>query len=94
MAKHAFPARQGEPKAVYGFTDAAGESRELRADSEGVIRPKDREDERVLESFGLDVIESEREDATRSGRRTAKPTSVLKVAGTQPGDDAGETTEG
>jgi hypothetical protein len=93
MAQHAFPARKGDAKATYAYTNAAGDHRELRADEDGIIRPKDREDERVLESFGLKVVKEEAAEASRSGASRARSGPVLKAEGTRPGDDAGDETK-
>lgn len=91
-SSEAFPARKGDPSARYTYTDREGSARELRADAEGVVRPHDRDGERILEGFGLRIVKEEAKAAAGGGasRKASAADGPLKVESTKPGDDAGD----
>ena len=97
-SSEAFPAYVGEPGAVYGWTDREGSQRELKANADGVVRPEDRDAERILQGMGLRIVEGERKAAARSGgsRKAAAsaPADVAKVEGTRAGDEPAGSAEG
>ena len=58
--------RRGTKGATYAYTTDDGTTRELRADDEGVVRPKDREGVTALDTFGLPVARKAMADAEDS----------------------------
>lgn len=54
----ALKARQAAPGQSFGFTDGAGRTRDLVADAEGRIVPKDHDEEVALDAYGLPVVAS------------------------------------
>jgi hypothetical protein len=51
----ALKARRAAPGQTFSFTDGAGRTRELVADADGRITPKSRDEEKILDVFGLPV---------------------------------------
>jgi uncharacterized cupin superfamily protein len=66
MAKDKLEPRRAEPGQEFTYNDADGEVINLRADDEGVVRPKNQAQVRVADAFDLPVarkVIAEKSDA-------------------------------
>lgn len=63
--------RQAEPHATFGYTDRDGAQRELSADKDGVVRPKNPDDVAVLDAFELPAIADPEAEAKAKADRAA-----------------------
>jgi hypothetical protein len=50
-----FAPRRAEPGQKFDWVDGAGKKQSMTADDEGIVRPKDAEDERIANLFDLSV---------------------------------------
>lgn len=67
-----FDPRRAEPGQRFGYTTADGRQREIRADDDGIVVPKNHEDVRVLDAFDLPRAQVD------APKRTAKRSSSTK----------------
>ena len=67
-----FEPRRAAPGQVFDYTTAQGRQRHLRADAEGVVQPKDADDEVVLKRFGLGVHQPAKQAAKAEAKATEK----------------------
>ena len=67
-----FPPRRAEPGQEFETTDPNGSSRILRADADGVIRPKSSEDVALLDLYQLPHAQPAAIKRAREARRSTK----------------------
>lgn len=90
-----FPARRAKARQAFGYTTAAGDQRELRADAKGIVRPQTEEDQRILDTFELPVAKAASKKparsrpAARSSRRSTTPAAAPPSETKADAEDAG-----
>jgi hypothetical protein len=63
MAKQDFPARRAEPGWEGVYNDVGGVQVRLKADTEGLVHPKDEQEARIADELGLPVARESKAEA-------------------------------
>jgi hypothetical protein len=79
MAKGEFDPRRGAAGQVIDYTDGEGKARKIRADGEGVFRPKDSTEVSILDGFDFPVarVTGEEKPKARSSRKATRSARVV-----------------
>jgi hypothetical protein len=96
-----FEPRRADPGQEFGYTTLEGDQRTLKADSDGIVRPKDQADQDVLDSFALpharvasDAPKASRTAAATAARKAKREEKARKAAEAEAaktgGDDAAQ----
>lgn len=84
-----FHPRRAEPGQEFEYTDADGSARTLKADADGVVRPKSDGDVAILDSFSLPHAQPTSIAKARAARRSTK---TRRQAGSATGKVRVEST--
>ena len=94
MAKDTFDLRRGEPGQAIDYTDADGNQRRMKADAEGVFRPKTSIENSILDGFDLPVARAamrdeadEREAAEERSNRKRGAARSKRVVVAETGEE-------
>lgn len=79
-----FDPRRAHPRQVFGYTDAEGHQREIRADGNGMVRPQTAQDVAVLDSFDLPharvtTSTSAKVAAAKTKKPSRRPAAVVET---------------
>ncbi len=68
-----FDPRRGKKGATYAYTTGDGATRELQADDEGIVTPKDAAGVAALDTLGLSVARSVTREEAETPRKNETP---------------------
>lgn len=87
-----YPQRRGQPDTTYAAWATDGREHELRTDADGIVRPRNEQEQAVADVVGLELVTNPAEDAMPSRNASKKEWAAYAVSQGMEPDEADAAT--